>query len=135
MLVEKAKLRLENCNGRLVPHQPAESWFMLSSLTPPQLLLFLFTEGLFGFCVLCCLSLLKSLRFLFKHQSVSILKSHCSILVFHAKYSNTCTAPGLFTVNCQCEPTTPLFSPISCTIRAASEALIQYVDMKTWLTT
>lgn len=27
-------------------------------------------------------------------------------------------------VNYQCEPTTPLFSPISCTIRAASAALI-----------
>lgn len=35
-----------------------------------------------------------------------------------------CTAPGLFMVNYQCEPTTPLFSPISCTIRAASAALI-----------
>lgn len=35
-----------------------------------------------------------------------------------------CTAPRLFTVNYRCETTTPLFSPISSTIRAASEALI-----------
>lgn len=68
--------------------------------------------------------LLKSLPFWFKHQSLYILKNHCSILFFHAKYSNMCTAPGLFMVNHQCEPTTPLFSPISCAIRAASAALI-----------
>lgn len=36
---------------------------------------------------------------------------------------NTCTAPGLFVGNYQCEPTT-LVSSISCIIRAASEALI-----------
>lgn len=68
------------------------------------------------------LSLHKSLRFWFKHQSIYTLKSHCSILFFHAKYSHRCAAPGLFTVNYQ--PATPLSSPISWPIVAASEALM-----------
>lgn len=56
--------------------------------------------------------------------TVHIKKPLFYFIFFHAKCSNACTAPGLFTVSHQCEPTTPLFSLIGCTIRAAREALI-----------
>lgn len=86
LLIEEAKLKLENYNGCLVPDQLAESLVMVSNLTPPpQLFLFLFTEGLFNFCVFCSYSLLTFLRFWLKHQSLYILKSHCFISFFSCK--------------------------------------------------
>lgn len=100
---------------------------MASNVTPPQAVFApfnMFNKIYLAFCVASSFLLPLFLRFQFKHQSLCILNGHCFLLFSPSERLRYVHSPTQFIVDYQSKPTISLFSPISGTIRAASEALL-----------